>query len=677
MIYSKVLVNRFLIVIVLCTFMLLNTILVSRSLQIEEFSSVSYIPQDKVERVSVLIKEWSMSKSFLDNKMIVQDKSAINSKALINFIDQFSCNQRIKNIIYTSSIKTLKKYPTITEKKFIESMRRYFYPFTQSKCIKIIQDLDVINRINHRVTGQESDTREIVKTFLTENLGWHNKGICIYHKLSSEDLVYLEGPPKKCIIERDNISLVYNFPSLDSLVENAMHLRETIRIKNVNKNTFKKVGYEDFDYILTLDPKIQRSLNVLEQCFERSDFCKSEKFNLDRLEGISIVLIDPLTSRILGIKCLGSFCSENGMARLGDLATLTVRSPPASISKIFFGLGVASEGKIDSFELTNQLKTSGSNENLSGKRNEWWEKAAICDDSIEKKTCMTLVHTNYFANMLGFSTTCKNNLVFGTTEKFHQAFDLTCGRVSIIADGHEVDSYISPFLGYLPIQDDLYLNERGIVEFLSWDQYNKYRDDSNAFIVGQDRRLRNTSQIIQTSIGGGNARVSALGVASTIANLSQIKNNIYPKLPFLLKKNKNQSEIYKKRNFIPAEDANAAQTVLNGLEKALLPETADWKGVGTASNAFTKTFDKICGYSCPVKGKTGTVSFQDKNHKGKTLFGGLTDIKQLADLIDRNVKIQGYESVAIGVIVSEKGSSDVTNRAADMHMKLLKYIFFD
>ena len=108
-----------------------------------------------------------------------------------------------------------------------------------------------------------------------------------------------------------------------------------------------------------------------------------------------------------------------------------------------------------------------------------------------------------------------------------------------------------------------------------------------------------------------------------------------------------------------------------------MPETADWKGVGTASSAFARTFDKICGYSCPVKGKTGTVSFQDKNHKGKTLFGGLTNIKQLADLIDGNIKVLDYKSVAIGVIVSEKGISDVTNRAADIHMKLLKYIFFD
>ena len=487
-----------------------------------------------------------MSKASLDHKMNVQDKSNTNSKVLIHFIDQFSCNQRVKNIIYTSSIKTLKKYPSITEEKFIESIRRYYYPFAGNKCIKIIQDLDVINRINLRVTGKELDIRKIVKTFLTENLGWHEKGLCIYHKLLSEDLVYLAGPVKRCIIERDNIYLAYNFPDLDNLIDNAMRLRETIRIKNTNKNIFKKVGYEDFDYILTLDPKIQTSLNSLEKCFEGSELCKSENFSFDRLEGISIVLIDPLTSGILGIKCLGSFCSENGMERLGDLATLTVRSPPASISKIFFGLGIASEGKVDSFELTNQLKTSGSNENLSGKRNEWWERAAICDDSVEKKTCMTLVHTSYFANMLGFSTTCTNNLVFGTTEKFHQAFDLSCGRVSIIADGHEIDTYISPFLGYLPIQDSLYLNERGIAEFLSWDKYNKYRDDSNELIVGNDRRLGNTSQIIQTSIGGGNSRVSALGVASTIANLSQIKNNMYPKLPFLLKKNNNQPLIYKK-----------------------------------------------------------------------------------------------------------------------------------
>ena len=677
MIYSRVLVNRFLIVLVLCMFILLSTIFVSRSLQTEEFTSPSYIPKDRVERVSVLIKEWSMSEASLDYKVIVQNKRVTNSKALINFIDQFSCNQRIKNIIHTSSIKTLNKYLSITKEKFVESIRRYYYPFSHSKCIKLIQDLDVINRINHKDSSQELDIREIVKAFLTENLGWYNKGVCIYHKLLSEDLVYLEGPAKRCIIERDNIYLTYNFPGLDSLLDNAMRLRETIIIKDANKNTLKKGRYEDFDYILSLDPKVQRSLNVLEQCFEGSELCKSEKFSLDRLDGISIVLIDPLTSGILGIKCLGSFCSENGMDRLGDLATLIVRSPPASISKIFFGLGIASEGKIDSFELTNQLKTSGSNEYLSGKRNEWWEKAAICDGSLEKKTCMTLAYTNYFANMLGFSTACKNNLIFGTTEKVHQAFDLTCGRVSIIADGYEVDTHISPFLGYLPIQDDLYLNERGIAEFLSWDQYNKYRDNSNALIVGNDRRLRNTSQIVQTSIGGGNARVSALGVASTIANLSQIKNNIYPKLPFLLEKNTNQPEIYKKRNFVSAEDSITAQMVLNGLEKALLPETADWKGVGTASSAFTRTFDKICGHSCPVKGKTGTVSFQDKNHKGKTLFGGLTDIKQLAGLIDRNVKIQGYESVAIGVIASEKGASDVTNRAADMHMKLLKYIFFD
>ena len=165
MIYSKVLVIRFLIVLILCTFIVLSTILISRSLQTEQFVSVSYIPKEKVDRVSVLIKEWSISRHSLDHKMNIQDKNNTNLKGLIHFIDQFSCNQRVKNIIYTSSIKTLKKYSSITEEEFIESIQRYYDPFAGNNCIKIIQDLDIINRINHRVTGKESDIRKIVKIF--------------------------------------------------------------------------------------------------------------------------------------------------------------------------------------------------------------------------------------------------------------------------------------------------------------------------------------------------------------------------------------------------------------------------------------------------------------------------------------------------------------------------------
>ena len=73
--------------------------------------------------------------------------------------------------------------------KFIESIRRYYHPFAGNNCIKIVQDLDVINRINLEFTGEELQIRKIVKTFLTENLDWNEKGLRIYHKLLSEDLV--------------------------------------------------------------------------------------------------------------------------------------------------------------------------------------------------------------------------------------------------------------------------------------------------------------------------------------------------------------------------------------------------------------------------------------------------------------------------------------------------------
>ena len=46
--------------------------------------------------------------------------------------------QRPQYFIHTSSIKTLNKYLSITKEKFVESIRRYYYPFSHSKCIKLI-----------------------------------------------------------------------------------------------------------------------------------------------------------------------------------------------------------------------------------------------------------------------------------------------------------------------------------------------------------------------------------------------------------------------------------------------------------------------------------------------------------------------------------------------------------
>ena len=67
--YSKVLVNRFLVVLVLSTFIVLGLILISRSLQTEQFASFSYIPKEKVERVSILMREWITGKSSIDYKI--------------------------------------------------------------------------------------------------------------------------------------------------------------------------------------------------------------------------------------------------------------------------------------------------------------------------------------------------------------------------------------------------------------------------------------------------------------------------------------------------------------------------------------------------------------------------------------------------------------------------------
>ena len=101
---------------------------------------------------------------------------------------------------------------------------------------------------------------------------------------------------------------------------------------------------------------------------------------------------------------MGAFCQKDGLDQFGNLAALRVDSPFASISKVFFGLGIASDPDVNTEELMNQLKTSGSERNVSGKRNEWWERQAICDKSKTNEICLTLMRTGYFANMFGFST---------------------------------------------------------------------------------------------------------------------------------------------------------------------------------------------------------------------------------------------------------------------------------
>ena len=675
MIYSKVLVIRFLYILGLSSLISIIILFLSNALQTNTITTGPYAPKEKVTRISNLIEEWNRYPESINYRP--NDKEDQNFNPVVQFINQFSCNQRTKNIIYSSSMKILRNYPGMTKEKYIRSISKFYYPFFRNECIKLIQDLEVAKKINVKGKNQSSSIKGMVKAYLTEDLEWKKKPLCLYHKLQSDELVYLAGSIKHCIVERENIETFLNFPKLKNLTNTARKLEAQTKIKNKQDGSVGGIKSKNFDYLLTLNPNIQLSLNSLEICFEDSVRCDTTILRIDQLEGISIVLIDPFTSGIIGVKCMGSFCSENGLKPLGDLATLRVRSPPASISKLFFGLGIASEGNNNTVEILNQLKTSGNNQSPSGKRNEWWERRAICDGATDRNICSTLIRTGYYINMFGFSTNCANGSVFGRSEGLYRPFDPNCGSIPFIANGDSLESNLSPFLGYLPIQDGLQLNENGIVEFLSWDAYNQFRDGLNKSSIGNDLRLGNTTRIIQASIGGGDSRVSALGVASIISNLFQLKNNVYPILPFMMEKKTDSLSTKKAQSFVLKEDSNSANTVLRGLEQVLMPETSDWKGSGTASKAFSNTFNGICQQKCPILGKTGTVSFQDKNHRGKTLFGGLTDIKNLAKLTNYKIKIKDYNHVAVGIIVSESGNSDVPNRAADLHMKILKYIFFE
>ena len=109
------------------------------------------------------------------------------------------------------------------------------------------------------------------------------------------------------------------------------------------------------------------------------------------------------------------------------------------------------------------------------------------------------------------------------------------------------------------------------------------------------------------------------------------------------------------------------------MQKTLLKEQQSWLGNGTAYNSFTDIFGGECIRDCPIKGKTGTVDFNDKNYLGTTLFTGLVDSIKMNEYLFKKGSTN-LPNLAIGVIVfTEKDNSD-GHYASQLFMSVLKDI---
>ena len=667
MTYSRTLFNRLICIVCFFIFSLTVVFTVSRMLHFGTTYSERYTPSERVTRIEQMISNIFYKTNFVPKKNIEdQYKGDISNRLLVNAIDVLDCNHREKYILFNDFEKILSKFPVEERGIAIANIIDITKIYSGIGCAVLINDSDFIHSLKINIFDKDIKIKKFIASLLTEDFRWFSKSQCIYYQGDNGRIIYLSGGYKKCLLGRKNVINHVGYHGGRSLKKIANVLE-----KPAIKSSYGVKDLNSIDYKLTIDPSIQSSLDEWGICL----FFKKKNCNKDSYfkRSFSLVIADANNGNILGIKCVGEKCTQNGLSYLGDLAALQVMTPPASIAKILFALGIASDTSVKPDELMFQLKTSGSISNLSGKRNEWWERQAICDYKEENGPCRSIIRTRYFADMLGFSTRCSNGKIFGKKEGSMSFSKLSCGE-SIISKDRNV-SGIAPkgFIGYIPIDEDLYLNKSGVIEFMKWKDYNRIR--SNREKVIDSTKYLNTSIIVQSSIGGGNSRISALGIASIMTGTNLLGNGIYPNHPSVLNILTNENN--KNRNiFVPIEDRVSANIVIKGLQKVLVPPEKEWKGHGTASIDFKNVFGKFCDEKCPIFGKTGTVSSMDLNFKNVSLFGGVTQLDKLQLLLGQDLKFNKYKNIAVGIISYNDEIDEKRITASDAHMRVINHLFF-
>jgi hypothetical protein len=133
-----------------------------------------------------------------------------------------------------------------------------------------------------------------------------------------------------------------------------------------------------------------------------------------------------------------------------------------------------------------------------------------------------------------------------------------------------------------------------------------------------------TSSVVQSVLGAGDARATAVGLASLVAQISNTAKGRASADVWLLREDGPR---------LPArlafQSRRAASVVNAGMAKVMMPAEPGWQGNGTAHPAVEAAFGRPCSVGCPLRGKTGTVSQADVGFAGTTVFAGLVDMPQL------------------------------------------------
>ena len=633
-------------------------------------SAEVYKPIDRINRLNQIHKKFfEISNEKIEKYTIKQE--GIDFNTLRIKLSNLRCSRREKALIYSKfNFNNLEIYDSasIYKLKYLITILENNYLIKKSSCSNLINDLNLLFSLSLLDNDKANNFNNFsFEKHLTEKISWKWNLPCLYHK-QNDQLFYISGSISNCLKDKVLFFRDLNFA------------KDTIKLGQIVNNEFaflpKKESIQG-PFLLTLNPMIQNVLYTYKKCFINNKLCDNISLSdYTAAQNINIIILNSKTSQVLGALCYGKNCSKSGLGVYKDLASFFVNSPPASISKLLYGLAFGSAIEIDKKMLHNQIKTSGQLDSKLGKRNEWWEKKAICD-GYKQKSCNSVKKVIGFSNLFGFSTSCKNleiNNGYFQLDKVPNKFN--CGKITLGRSSHLSNypfsfKFLSGFQGVIPLGDNFFLDSQGKSNFISWEEYNSTRKSRE---ISNKEEYVNTSHVIQSVIGGGDSRFSALGIASLSAQIYQLSKNLRPNLPAIVTSIDYE---YNQRNqhnnkFISQIDIIAARHVVNGMKKVILKSESNWKGEGTGYRAYKKIFKQDCNKDCPLMGKTGTVSFEDANYRGTTLFTGVIDSSRI-----QGVKVLGVPDLAIGILSQTETNQMKGHLAAEIFMSLVKDIFFD
>lgn len=507
-------------------------------------------------------------------------------------------------------------------------------------CASFIQAFEVAIAMTALAPQASGLSEQQVEQALTEDVNWTRRLPCLLGRDGTKSRL-LAGSALMCSQAAPELESLASLPRESSYRQLAAITARAVSVSAVaGKLAVETEGW------LSLSPAIHAALDAWTGCREARQCPQLQALTSQR--DVSLVLMDASTGLVLAAWCDGRACAQAARQASGSWPAMLVEAPPASTAKLMFSLELARAQDLEPLLLQRQIKTSGQNDGRVVKRNEWWERQAICDKS-GQPGCDTPGQTRLIAEAIGFNVACDEGAA-------------ACGRWGLIQK--KLPSVSPGTVGRIALDRP----SGKPVRMLDWNSYEAVRQgrQSQRGLQGYEP----ASRAIQAVLGAGDSRTSALGLALLSTQIWRISQGLPPLVPRVVDfgTGVETTEIR-----LPNPLRPAAQTVLGGMRKVLEPAEPGWPGPGTVAGALERALGRPCKTDCGLWAKTGTVSRQDKVYGGTTLLTALVDMRALSQWSERAPLLpQVGPMLALGVIAMPGAGAVEGHAASQIGMGLVR-----